>query len=683
MSAAMLPLRVLHRRLAAGMGLAALAAFISGAGLDTMSPAFAAIALALAIFWAPEERLQRFLDPVWRILALLLTVRAVYRVFTSPEDVVLPMVDLLLVLLVSENLKESGAAGDTRVYSLSFALLVAACAYRPGIIFAVSFLAYTALATVTLMVGHLIRKLAQHQARDVRLDRVFLLRIAALSGVMLAFSALVFAAFPRVSRGWVSRALPTASVVGFSDRVSLAEHGSRIYPNPEVVLRVEFPAGVPQNVRALYWRGRSYDLFDGTTWHRSATIPAASPPASFYALRWTGRRVTQRIYATPLDVPVLFGMHPVLSVQPQTRMRAMQDYVGDMLYFGAGTPIYDVISAAERPSELELRAAPNLAHPSGTTYLQLPMMSRRVRALADSITAGAATRYDKVMALQNWLQREFRYTLELPATAREATLENFLFRRRAGHCEYFSTALAMLLREIGIPARNVNGFVGGEWNEFGKFLTVTQNQAHSWVEVYFAGYGWVPFDGTPAATADLAAQQQNWLLPLRTFMAGFEHRWNKWVLEYNLEKQVNLFRRATEPFARRDARGGVKWNPVLTRALKYLALFAAGVIVLFMIFRRARTQELALESRAYLRLRRIYEKAGYDVRGDDPPLKFVARLESMNAPATDSARRAVNLYLRSRFGGEDIGADGKRELGEAVRSVSLVCQRVRRTREPG
>ena len=86
----LIKLRVLHRRLAAALGLTALTAFISGAGLDTPSPLLATTALLLALVWAPGEKLQRLLDPVWRALALILTARAVYSIVVSPEDVVLP-----------------------------------------------------------------------------------------------------------------------------------------------------------------------------------------------------------------------------------------------------------------------------------------------------------------------------------------------------------------------------------------------------------------------------------------------------------------------------------------------------------------------------------------------------------------------------------------------------------------
>ncbi len=663
-------LRVLHRRLAAAMGLCALAAFISGAGLETPTPLLAAGALTLALVWAPGERLQRILDPIWRVLAMVLTARALYIIATTPQDVVVPMVDLLLVLLVSENLKQSGAAGDTRVYSLSFALMVAACAYRPGVVFALSFVAYSALATVTLMVGHLIRKLSEHQMRDVNLERAFLWRIASLSGVMLALSALVFAAFPRVSRGWAMRGVqPAATAAGFSDRVSLADHGGRIYPNPEVVLRVEFPNGLMDNAETLYWRGRSYDFFDGVAWDRSPTVPRSSPAPLLYGSRWPGRRMLQRIYAVPLDIPVLFGVHPVLDVRPRSPMRPMLDNVGDLWYFGSGTPTYDIFSAAERPTPERLRDANGPALLGERYYLQLPPLAGRVRRLADSLTAGASTRYDKVMAVQNWLRSEFRYTLDLPATPREATLEYFLFRRRAGHCEYFSTALAVLLRAAGVPTRNVNGFLGGTWNDFGKFLAVTQNEAHSWVEVYFPGFGWVPFDGTPSGSASAAQQQRSRLGPLQSTFDGLEHRWNKWILEYNLETQVNLFRNVAQPFARRDAGGGLHWNPFLTRALKGAAAAIVLILMLLIVFRRAKFEDIAPEARVYLRLRRLYEKAGYRAAPHDAPLIFVAKLRRARAPGIDEAQRAVELYLRSRFGGEDIGAAGRRELHAAANAA--------------
>lgn len=134
------------------------------------------------------------------------------------------------------------------------------------------------------------------------------------------------------------------------DRVSIGEHGSSITANPEVVLRVEFPDGAPENASALYWRGRSYDFFDGTAWARSSQVPRTLASTGFYSARWPGPRVTQRIFAISLDVPVIFGLHPVLLVQPNSRMRPMSDNAGDLWYAGGGTPSYTIDRSGRAPS---------------------------------------------------------------------------------------------------------------------------------------------------------------------------------------------------------------------------------------------------------------------------------------------------------------------------------------------
>jgi hypothetical protein len=118
------------------------------------------------------------------------------------------------------------------------------------------------------------------------------------------------------------------------------------------------------------------------------------------------------------------------------------------------------------PAQTSLDADSGVALPQLRPYLQLPPLAGRITQLADSLVRGRITTADKVRAVEEYL-RPFTYTIVLPASSREATLEHFLFERREGHCEYFSTAMAILLRAMGVPARNVNGFLGGEWNNFG------------------------------------------------------------------------------------------------------------------------------------------------------------------------------------------------------------------------
>jgi transglutaminase-like putative cysteine protease len=669
----------LHRRLLIVMALAAVAAFVSGAGIETPWILIIAVVLVISMVWEPSERVHARLEWFWRIAAFALALRALYHVVVVPEDVVLPMVDVLLALLASEVLRPAATTEQTRIYSLSFALLVAAAAYRAGATFGIAFIVYITAATVTLMLGHLIREGKRFEVRPPALSAGFLIRVASLASVMLFMSGLLFVAFPRVTRSWMSRETRSGgAIVGFSDRVSLGEHGGRIYPNPEIVLRVEFPTDTQPPAQALYWRGRSYDHFDGVGWWRSPRARAMSVPVRTYQQHWPRARLRTKIYATELEVPVLFILHPVVAVQPISRMRWQPDPSGDVWYDAAGPPIYRLVSGAVQPSDSALRSLPPAALAASTAYLQLPQLSPAVNRLADSLTTGHTTQIDRVRAVENWLRSEFRYTLQLPRNAREATLEHFLFERRAGHCEYFSTALAVLLRTAGIPARNVNGFLGGDWNQFGNFLTVTQNHAHSWVEVWFPQYGWLQFDATPTATTEEAAAQARRFLPFRFLMDGLEHRWNKWVLEYNLETQVDLFRRAAEAMSTPTPGGEGRKLRLPVRAI---VSFALVLIVLFVIVRslrwrsRAPVDALLPETRYYLKLRRAYQRAALASQ-NLPPLAFLKAIEQ--APGAAHARTIVELYLESRFGRVPAGEAGRARMRVALSETQTALRRAKR-----
>ena len=164
-------LALLHRRLAVLMGLAGLLAFAGGAGFEPVSSALALIALVVALFWHPSHHTSVRMEPVWLPVAALLLARAVWHVAVVGDDVVIPVVDLLLLLLCTESLRSLDAPNDARLYALSFALLLAATAYRPGIVFAVAFVAYVTLATVALTLGHLRRKADRYGVANPPVDR--------------------------------------------------------------------------------------------------------------------------------------------------------------------------------------------------------------------------------------------------------------------------------------------------------------------------------------------------------------------------------------------------------------------------------------------------------------------------------------------------------------------------------
>ncbi len=670
-------LRLLHRRLAVLMGISGLLAFAGGAGFEALTAGLAFAGLVAGLFWHPDPDRSRKLERLWIPVATVLVVRALFHVFVIRGDVVIPVVDLLLLLMVAEALRALEAPNDLRIYALSFALVLAATAYRPGLLFLLGFVSYVGLATLALLVGHLRRGAERHGIREVPLGRGLLTTTVALSGVVLLVAGVVFLTFPRVSQGFSGRGETVAtSIAGFSDEVSIGQHGSTIQGSPEIVLRVEFPAGAPAEIGSLRWRGRSYDRFDGVRWTRSRSLPPASPPRDWYRRRWEGPLIEQRIFGAPLDSRVLFALHPAVDIDADG-IQPLIDNAGDFVYWGSGAPTYTAFAPSMPPSAETLRAAEGGYAPSDRYFLQLPAVDGRVRALADSLTQGLENRYDRVVAIQRYL-RSFGYTRELPATASQTSLEYFLFQRREGHCEYFSTAMVVLLRSIGIEARNVNGFMGGQWSQFGNYLVVTQNEAHSWVEVWFPSYGWVTFDPTPAGGGGGSATA-TWVWPGRILLDGMQHRWSKWVLDYGADEQSGLLSRwsgfmtgASPSSSSPDPSAPSPGVPTLL-ILGALGL-AAGA---GWMWRHRDQRRLGPAARAYLALRVACVRAGVALTPGVTASQLLVRIRDECPAAAAPAERVVDLYLRSRWGGEPLGESDLRTLKAASGRARAVLRRRR------
>lgn len=673
---------LLHRRLSAAMALSALMALMAGAGA-TPALLLTAAALGVACFRLPPPDWSAWIERASRLIIVALCAWMLYVAFALGEDFMPAVMAMLLFLLAAESLRAVDAKNDARLYLLSFALLLAATAYYPGLGFALAFIAFIILSTLALMVGYLRRQSERFGVPGVRLGRRMMITIAAFSGVTLLVSASLFVLFPRLPRQWnvQGRRGGGDMMAGFSDQVRLGQHGGSIVGNPEVAFRVEFPDGVPADADTRYWRGRSFDHFDGEQWTRTRRLAAPGVSPFEYVQRWGGPLQRVRVFGGPPDAGVLFGGHPVISVQRRSAIRVFQDRTGDIRYVGSDAPVYTIVSARPRPAEDALRAAAPPDDRLGRPYLQLPArLDPRIPRLADSLTAGRTARIDRVRAIERHFAAGFAYTLDLPETARDATLEGFLFRRRAGHCEYYSTAMVVLLRAAGIPARNVTGFLGGEWNDFGDYLAVTGNDAHSWVEVWMGEMGWVPFDPTPGGRAAVVAAgtDDGWWWPAALWFDGLEYRWYKWVVDYNLEKQLGLFSRVGDLFSRDDRRGSEAGRGGAGAGRGVAVVIALGVLGgLLWSARRWRRAPLTEETRTYLALRRLYARANQG--GTGGPLDFAERLVRGRAPGAAPAGELVRLYVRARFGREDLGEVGRARMRRLLDDARVEVRAARRT----
>ena len=206
---------------------------------------------------------------------------------------------------------------------------------------------------------------------------------------------------------------------------------------------------------------------------------------------------------------------------------------------------YHAVSDISQPPPGSVRIATGEVPVQADRYLQLPNVNPEVRQLATRISAPAPTSFDKASAIEHYLLTNYSYSLQQPALLRERQpgrnswsdpLSFFLFERKQGHCEYFASAMAVMLRTIGIPSRVVNGFRGGEFNSLTGSYIVRARDAHSWVEAYFPGQGWIGFDPTPPDPKPSASswdRAQMYLDAMREF-------WREWIINYDFGHQVTL-----------------------------------------------------------------------------------------------------------------------------------------------
>ena len=289
---------------------------------------------------------------------------------------------------------------------------------------------------------------------------------------------------------------------GFSDVMDLRARGRL---SDDIVFRVRAPF-------SSLWRAEVFDTFDGSIWTRSSKrlFPLVSGDDGGYDVPPevrdvpTGRSLVQTFFIEQAQPNVLFAAGDPHTVYfPAGGLRADVDlsirspiFLDEGLVYSVESMVPDVTPADLRSLGRPRSVRPN--DPSLQRMLQLPPgLPRRDVDLAEAIVDGHDNEYDQVMAVQSWLQRNTRYDLTIPREpAGVDAVDYFLFGSRRGFCEHIASAMAVLLRAVGIPARVVTGYGPGERNPFTGYYEVRNSDAHAWVEVRYPRLGWIPYDPT-------------------------------------------------------------------------------------------------------------------------------------------------------------------------------------------
>ncbi|MGC1645348.1 MAG: DUF3488 and transglutaminase-like domain-containing protein [Candidatus Sulfotelmatobacter sp.] len=444
---------------------------------------------------------------------------------------------------------------------LAFLMVLASAVLTVDSIFLFSFAVFMMMAVGTFVLMEMRRsgKAANIQARhsnDPQEHRHFafaLARVApALMLMILIGGAVVFFLMPRMSAGYMGGySFGTDLSSGFSDHVQLGQIG-QIQQSGAVVMHIQID-GDTVGRSDLHWRGVTLANFDGRTWSspreqfilqhqadNSFKVPRASIFMRSFAKPILAREhvIHYRVLMEPIGTNVFFLAPWARSVSGNYRMLAT-DAGGAVYNFDSQHSIsrYEADSDTATASPAELRTAGrDYPLPIAGQYLRLPPLDLRVPQLAAQITKSASNDFDKAAAIENHLRTRFGYTLQLPQTPVKDPIANFLFERKQGHCEYFASAMAVMLRTIGIPSRVVTGFRSDEFNDLTGNYVVRAKDAHAWVEAYFPGYGWETFDPTPAGNGG-TPQGWNRLALYIDAMASF---WRDWVVSYDTSHQYSL-----------------------------------------------------------------------------------------------------------------------------------------------
>jgi len=451
---------------------------------------------------------------LWNVLLIGAFAILLIDLIVVSRDLLPAGIHFLVVLLSIKLLTLQQRRDYRHLYAISLMAILASAALTTDSWYVPIFLLYLLAAVWTLLLYHLTQETGEtlagvspasvafcHAAFPSRITHRFFWLTNGIAVLTVTMTLAIFFLIPRIGAGVLQKTSgETLRTTGFSDRVDLGTIGS-VKQDPQIVMRVELPDQPAIEKDRLYLRGHAYDQYNGRSWshsgirRRSLNLVAdgtfLARPAGSRLPEGQSIPIRQDILLEPLDTAVLFAAPFAELVSGEFLALQTDAMSGLHLSFPPSARIrYSVTSQAPRLVADE-QTASTLTYPDSirSHYLQIPVGSQPVADLAHRVTQQATTPFGRTIAIQQHLLENYRYSLEADTATLSHPLDEFLFTRKTGYCEHYATAMVVMLRTVGIPARLVTGFLATEWNEYGGYFTVRQRDAHAWVEVYFPHSG--------------------------------------------------------------------------------------------------------------------------------------------------------------------------------------------------
>ena len=607
----------------------------------------------------------RRLPKTWLLLPiaglLMLGVYLTYRTFLGREAGV-----TMLVLLLTCKLLEMHAKRDLFVVIfLSFFLLLSSFFYQQTIFAA----AFTLLATTLLLTAQLS---FQYTGLVPTLRKKFKLSISLL-GLAIPLTLCAFFLFPRIQGPlW---GLPGDAHNGRSGLSETMAPGgiSDLVLSEEIAFRAKFDQPIA-NKSMLYWRGIVMSDYDGKTW---SPAPAGTRNQTAM-ISFSGKKINQQIILEPLgqrwmfaiDMPnssATFEERSVGQLNQYMELRSTEPVIQRLRYEIASTPQFQFqldLEADERIMDTDL---PNGYNP-------------RMHNFATQLRRNYSDDHQLIRAVLDYFHdQEFAYTLEPPLLGINS-IDDFLFKSRAGFCEHYASAFVNIMRAANIPARVITGYQGGVLNDVDGFFEIRQSDAHAWSEVWLKGEGWVRIDQTAAVAPERVTQNLARAIPQKG-LAGFmgqafsgiswvkglhmrwdalNNSWNQWILNYNQNTQRNLL----------DSLGfkNFDWGQIS------LLFFMCGCVLISVI-----ALPLVLNKPTISPLDRLYfsfcsrmEKLAVARKIDEGPQAYLGRLRNeLPGDKLTPVEHFLNFYTTAKYGKHDLS---DRSVTQRLKVLLAACR---------
>ena len=494
------------------------------------------------------------------------------------------------------------------------------------------------------------------------------LRLAAralLMAVPLGIACFLF--FPRVAGQFWALESGMSATTGLSDQMSPGAI-DKLVSEYVPVFRVRFDGPTPP-AEARYWRGPVLNEFDGYTWRRAGSPYRAVPQAP------RGTAYSYRVTLDPTGRNWLFALDTV-DASPREDTRLTDD--GQLI---SNTPVTDTIGY-DATSHVETAAREPLSKAGRGVETRLSdSRNPRARGLAHQLRAQAADDAAYARLALDWFRDNgLLYSLEPEPTSLDS-VDSVLFDTKRGFCGHFASSYAMLMRAVGIPARVVTGYLGGEYNPIGNYWIVRQSDAHAWTEVWLEPRGWMRIDPTAVVAPEriqsdlyssLPADQSSatqtvwrsaWLSRVVRVWDGANQWWRENVLDFNLRAQFDLLKSLGI-----DA---PDWQHLAWGfALALIGWIAWVSLSLRRSVARSRPDRVG---RAWLKATRRLAKVAAPRAADEGPLAFAARIAVARPDLAMPVNAIAQRYARLRYGVVGDASALRAEIETLEREVSRLA----------